>query len=306
MKKYSLALLLTLLFAPLASAGPIGGGGGSGGGGSGMTGFTTGNLPVGTSNSTVGDSGIAATKGTANNLSITGGTTGNPVVAGPTGSDTNIPFRLQPKGNEGDVQIPIDTNAGSCASAVVIGDLAAASSLRTLRANYTCGPLMMASDYVSSLTLLSNNSGTFNTSTWTGAFGSGIYLLRGNGSITAPTKTLANQHLGEISFGGFTDDSGTVVFDHAAPSIIAVSDSNFDEATTGTIFLRTGTGGTQYSFKSTGLSIDTLTASRLVATDASKNFVSAAAGITVTCSVMPTTMTITGGIITAVTGGTCE
>ena len=59
--------------------------------------LVTGSLPVAAGASRLGDSGIAATKGTTNNLTITGGGAGQPVSIGTTGEDS-VFLNLIPRG----------------------------------------------------------------------------------------------------------------------------------------------------------------------------------------------------------------
>ena len=75
--------------------------------------MSVGKIPKATDADTLEDSGITATKGTVNNLIVTGGATGDPVAISVGGTDTHSALQLAGKGTEGPVLIgPDDGMAG--------------------------------------------------------------------------------------------------------------------------------------------------------------------------------------------------
>lgn len=157
-------------------------------------------------------------QGATNTLTLAGSTAGNPVTLIASGADTLVDIKLVPQGDEGSVWIPLDVDAGDGTAALVLS--AEPTMVRNaILADYTLGPLFIPSNSDHSITMLKSSD--------TSAFGSMIFLLRSGGVITAPTHTLTGLMLGELSFGGFEDDAGSIAYDSYAPVIYAFASDNW-------------------------------------------------------------------------------
>lgn len=140
--------------------------------------------------------------GVANQVVLSGSTATNPVTITVTGSDTNIPITLATKGT-GPVIIPG-------------GGAVAKDAMTFLGAE---GLLMAGTDadFNTALNLSSANATPGN-----GASGV-LNFYAVNGTYASPTKSLANDFLGLITFNGYT---GAALAQQAKMQVYAVTDGN--------------------------------------------------------------------------------
>lgn len=280
---------------PTGATGPQGPQGAAGP--SGLSGLTTGNLPVATSSTTAGDAGIAATKGLANNLTITGGSTGNPVVLGIAGEAT-AGFQIRGNGEEIVEVSPglvilhtfaptdtlnyngvnVDTTYVSAAHATAAAAVAGlryqhnGAGNQSFRVNLLDANFYHNSAATIALTqgveaYLENTVGGILTAVR--AFHAAVYNDAG-GSIGSASgfqtaTDVGNYGVGTI--GTFRHFYAPTTINSGGGTITTNIGLDIENQTAGVTnyAMRTGTGNVQ---------IGTLTASRLVATDASKNLVS--------------------------------
>jgi len=226
----------------------------------------SGNLPVSAGPPTLNDSGIAAVKGAANNLSITGGSTGNPVILSATGSNDNVALRVNLKGYDaitdtGLSYLLISPNASVPAG--TIGDVLG-------------GALWIEAEQTKNANIYIRQAGS------SAGFNPNYNLMMSRGTLAVPTASQSGDNNGQVMW---------YAYDGANWGQLAAVEGFVDAAvgagsTPGRLWFTTSNGaGLQLGLEINSaqkvtvpqtLNVGSLSVSQAVFTDASKNLVSKA------------------------------